>query len=152
MNFFEDLKFYLFTREGRDDLFGRSKANAHYYALRNSMYQRFIDKYPEFEVSGSLDNFYAVVQWRDGVYPRCILVHESRRLEDFIVGGISDEFERRYFSFTDPNARDIPMLLSTQMSYQDYAAKLPLGFNIVLAEVWLCQNLPNIASGEALAG
>ncbi len=128
----------LTTREGRDEFFGRSKANQALYRARFEMLNRFEAAYPEFSVWGSVDNYNSVLQWTDGIEQNCYCVKEGESRKEALeqIGSPAGMSSLRTW-WVSELCTEIPMLLSNYRTYRDYVSTYKYGLNIVLADCWL---------------
>lgn len=139
MSFLKNLVWGLGTREGRDQLFGVSKQNRVFYTLRSKILREFRARYPEMEVSGSVDNFRSVIQWSDGIRQYCYCVPEDesdRAAMESIRRKLKGNHQIYFLPLPDASAY-IPLLLEGYKTYVDYIAVFPISLNIVLANLWL---------------
>ena len=149
MSFLKQLLWSFTTREGRDDLFGRSKTNTEFYNRRLQMFRNFEDRYPEIGIYGSCDNFIGVIQWSDEIEQNCYCIRESETIEEALTIVKKSARDNRVYVMTLHDYHsEIPLLLPNYRTYKDYQKQYDLGLNILLAESWLHQNIASLTCSK----
>jgi hypothetical protein len=154
LNFFDYLKILkevgksaLLSREGRKNLFGIGNAEVgRIRRLNSEALSNFQNQFPEVDVYGDISDFDGGVQYvKDGIRQVCQLREkyeiESTYREIMRYENVSDVSK---FYVSDGEIRQIPNTFINYKSYLEFADYYNRSLNIVLADLWLHKNFPEL--------
>lgn len=120
--------------------------------LNSKSLEKFNLKYPEISTSGHVSDFQAYIQFKDGIKQRCLLVEGfkfKKTLQRLKNNPKYTEVKGERIS-KDSDERTIHNLFEEYWTYDYYLNdyKYAAVLNIILAEIWLKNNTPEVFNSD----